>query len=544
MSSESSSRFADIAEARRAGMAIAFTASQGPDVPAIISERGSRTFGELNDRANRLVRALRERGLRDGDAVALQCSNRAEFGEVIAATGRSGLRFTPINWHLGADEVAYVVDDCEARAFIAEGERVAEVAAQAARDAPKATVRLAIGGPIEGFESYETALPAHPGHDIDDSRPGSSMLYTSGTTGRPKGVYRRRLAPAEQAQVERSQAEAARTQAAQPRARRGVPMKHGESLVLCTGPLYHAAPLGINFNAPLQQGIGVVLMDRWEPEETLRLIERYGVTHTHMVATMFHRLLALPEEVRSRYDISSLVYVIHGAAPTPVDVKKALIDWLGPIVYEYYAATEGGGTFITPEEWLEKPGSVGKANPGRVIEIRDDEGELVSTGEVGTVYFGAPKVGRFEYYKDAGKTASAYRGDSFTLGDHGYVDEDGYVFLTGRTSELIISGGVNIYPAEIDAVLLTHPAVADAAAVGVPNEEWGEEVKAVVELKPGHEPGEALADELVQYCRERLAHFKCPRSVEFDAELPRGDAGKVYRRKIRDRYWPKDGRQI
>jgi long-chain acyl-CoA synthetase len=302
----------------------------------------------------------------------------------------------------------------------------------------------------------------------------------------------------------------------------------------------------VNLNLPLSAGVGVVLMDRWDAEETLRLIERHKVTHTHLVATMFHRLLALPEEIRSRYDISSLDYVVHGAAPTPVHVKRAVIEWLGPIVYEYYAATEGGGTFITPQEWLEKPGSVGRPNPGRVVEILDDEGQLLPTGEIGTVYFNTPDEGGFEYFKAPEKTAASYHGGGrrFTLGDHGYVDEDGYVFLTGRTSELIISGGVNIYPAEVDAVLLMHPAVADAATVGVPNEEWGEEVKAVVQLAAGQPASSALADELLQFCRERLAHMKCPRSIDFDPELPRSDAGKIVRRRVRDRYWAGRDRQI
>ncbi len=286
-SAESRSGFADIAEARRAGMAIAYTAAQAPDRPAILSERGSLSFAELNEQANRLVRALRERGLREGDSVALICSNRAEFGGVITATGRSGLRFTPINCHLQADEVGYIVDDCEAVAFIAEGERVAAVAAEAAKAAPKVTVRLSIGGPIEGFESFETALASQSGEDIEDPTPGNSMLYTSGTTGRPKGVYRVRLDAAQARAAAQAREQA---QQALARARRGVPMEPGKSVVLCTGPLYHAAPLGINFNAPLQQGVGVVLMDKWDPEETLRRIEKHGVTHTHMVATMFHRL--------------------------------------------------------------------------------------------------------------------------------------------------------------------------------------------------------------------------------------------------------------
>jgi long-chain acyl-CoA synthetase len=426
-----------------------------------------------------------------------------------------------MNWHLQGEEVAYIVDNCDARALIADA-RFAAAAGEAAAGAPKADVRLAVAGPIEGFDAYDTALAAQDEGDLADPSLGGTMLYTSGTTGRPKGVYRRRPPPAGGLAVLIGQ-----TAKVDPAVDRN----------MCTGPLYHAAPLAFNLSGPLLQGYGTVLMDGWNAEETLRLVERHKVTHTHLVATMFHRMLALPDEVKARYDLSSLRYIIHGAAPTPVHVKKAMIDWLGPVVYEYYAATEGGGTYITPEEWLEKPGSVGKPAPTHEILILDEDFVQQPPGTVGTVYFKAPEYGRFEYYKDEDKTASAYRGEHFTLGDRGYIDEDGYVFLTGRTAEMIISGGVNIYPAEVDAVLLMHPAVADAATVGVPNDEWGEEVKAVVQVGPGHEPGEALKDELIQFCRERLSHYKCPRSVDFDSELPRSEAGKIYRRLVRDRYW-------
>ena len=506
------------ATALAAGMRVALTAHETPERPAILSDRGNRTYAELNARANQLARPLRARGLSEGDAVALSCSNRPEFAEVWAACLRAGLRLTCLNWHLQADEAAYIVEDCEARAFIAEGDRVAEVARAAAGAAPKASVRLSIGAPIAGFDDYDAALDDESGEDLPDPVRGGVMLYTSGTTGRPKGVHRR-----------------------QPAVEGGnnhEPMVRGESVVLCTGPLYHAAPLQTNLNVPLQRGVTVVLMDRWEPEETLRLVERHRVTHTHMVATMFHRLLALPGEVKERYDLSSLRYVLHGAAPTPVHVKQAMMDWLGPRLYEYYAATEGGGTFITPEQWLAKPGSVGPPNPGRVVEVLDDDGRPLPAGEVGTVYFSRPEVGAFEYFKDPEKTARAYRGDRFTLGDHGYLDEDGYLFLTGRTSETIISAGVNIYPAEVDEVLLMHPAVADVACVGVPNEERGEEVKAVVQLVAGQAPSDPLAGELIAFCRDRLAHFKCPRSVDFDDALPRGEAGKIQRHRVRARYWP------
>jgi long-chain acyl-CoA synthetase len=371
------------------------------------------------------------------------------------------------------------------------------------------------------FDDYARVLSRHSGSDLDDPVRGSMMLYTSGTTGRPKGVRRNPITrPAQQSATDIAGA-----------------FERGESLALCTGPLYHAAPLQTNLYLPLLRGVGVVLMDKWDAEQTLALIERHRITHTHMVATMFHRLLALPREVRNRYDVSSLVFVIHGAAPTPVHVKRAMLDWFGPVIYEYYAATEGGGTSITPEQWLRKPGSVGPPNPGRAVVVLDDDHKPAPTGTTGTVYFTTPDEGAFEYFKSPEKTAASFAGDLFTLGDHGYLDEDGYLFLTGRTSELILAGGVNIYPAEIDAALLMHPAVGDVACVGVPNDERGEEVKAVVQLADGFAESGELADELIEFCRAQLAKFKCPRSVDFDPMLPRSDAGKVLRRIVRDRYW-------
>lgn len=514
-------------EARTLGMLVAVTAAEDPDRAAILSPHGDRSFGELNANANRLVRTLRARGLERGDAIALICANRPEFAEVHQACARGGFRLTCINWHLQADEIAYIVDNCQARAVFGDA-RFAGPIAEACRETPGVRVRLAIAGEIEGFEPYASALDTD-GSDIVDPALGGTMLYTSGTTGRPKGVFRRRT-PAvaglglQIAQVFQPDASVERS--------------------LCTGPLYHAAPLAFSLAVPINAGIGVVLMDGWNEEETLRLIEAHNVSNSHMVATMFQRLLALPEDIRNKYDVSSLNFILHGAAPTPVHVKKAIIDWFGPVVYEYYAATEGGGCFIDSEEWLRKPGSVGKPSPGQVLQVRDDAGNEVPRGTTGTVYFRAPEVGRFEYYKDEQKTSNAYSGDFFTLGDQGYMDEDDYVFLTGRTSEVIISGGVNIYPAEVDAVLVMHDAVADAATVGIPNDEWGEEVRAVVQLAPGVEPTEALKDELVQFARERLAHFKCPKAVDFDPELPRHETGKIYRRLVRDRYWAEREQKI
>ena len=516
-----------VERANATGMILALHAARAPERPALISAEGDRSFGELNARANRLARALRARGLAPGDGVALLCANRPEFVEVFAASQRSGLRATPINWHLTADEAGYVVDDCEARAFFADA-RFAASAREAGRRAPEAKLRVAIGGRIDGFEDYEALVAEGEPRDLEDPALGSSMLYTSGTTGRPKGVYRR--------QTPRS--------ALLPALLAGAAFRPGEDLALCTGPLYHAAPLALNLQLPLVAGVGVVLMDRFSPEETLHLVERHGITHTHMVPTMFHRLLQLPEAVRRGTDTSSLRFVLHGAAPCPVHVKQQMIAWLGPVLYEYYAATEGGAFFIDSETWLRKPGSVGRAPAGQGIEILDEAGMRVAPGEVGSLYFRAPEVGRFEYFKAPDKTAAAYRGDLFTLGDVGYLDAEGFLFLTGRSAEVIISGGVNVYPAEVDAALLEHPAVADVATVGVPSSEWGEEVRAVVLPAEGAEAGPTLAGELLEHCRLRLAHYKCPRGIDFTDALPRLPTGKIQRRLVRERYWADRDRKI
>ncbi|HEY2814242.1 MAG TPA: AMP-binding protein [Acidimicrobiales bacterium] len=503
------------------GMATAVHAAEAPDRLAIVSEAGNRTFAELNAHANQLVRALHRRGVERGSTIALVCSNRPEFAEVYEAVLRGGLRLTAINWHLTADEITYIVDDSEAAVLIGDV-RFADALARVGAGIGPDVVRLAVGGTIDGFDSFDSALDAESGDDIDDPRPGTTMLYTSGTTGRPKGVRRAIDKPPALYRVY---------------ARAGV-LNGDTHRSLCTGPLYHAAPLSITLTVPLAAGVGVVLMDGWTPEATLQLVEQHRISHTHLVPTMFHRLLALPNDIKQRHDLSSLRLVLHGAAPCPVAVKQQMIEWLGPIIEEYYAATEGGGTYVTSKEWLERPGTVGKAGAGQQVVVRDADGNDVEPGTVGTVWLRRSREDPFEYHRDAAKTANTYDGDFFTLGDMGWMDEDGYLFLSGRTAELIISGGVNVYPAEIDAVLLEHPAVADVACVGVPDDDWGESVKAVVELRDGFEAGDALATDLIEFTRGRLAHFKCPRTVDFVDDLPRFETGKIYRRLVRDRYWP------
>jgi len=499
------------------GMLLALHARRRPERLALDGPGGPRSFATLNAGANRLARALRARGLRAGDAVALLCSNRAEFVEALYATLRAGLRLTPVNWHLTAEEIGYVVRDCEARAVLAD----ARFAAAATR-LPEVPVRLAIGGAIDGFESYDSALAAASPEDIADPQLGAAMIYTSGTTGRPKGVLRA-PAPPERALAPYIESAGFRAE--------------GDLALLC-GPLYHTAPLRLGLMVPLSMGVGAVLMDRWEAEAMLALVAERRCTHTHVVPTMFYRLAALPDAVRSAFDLTSLRWVLHGAAPCPPELKARMIGWLGPVVWEYYAGTEGSGTLIGPADWLARPGSVGRPVPGVTVRILDDEGRAVPDGTEGTVYIRAAGGARFEYFKDPAKTAATYRGELFTMGDVGRLDAEGHLHLTGRSAEVIISGGVNIYPTETDAALLAHPAVADAAAIGVPDPEWGEAVKAVVVLRAGERPSSTLADAIIGHCRTCIAAYKCPRSVDFVEALPRTGTGKLQRHLLRAGYWP------
>jgi long-chain acyl-CoA synthetase len=502
----------------------AWWAKLTPASPAVVSSSGSVSFEELNGRANQLARAFRRRGLASGDAIAVMCGNQVEFAETAFAALRAGLRMTPINRYLTGAEVAYILTDCDAKALVADAS-LAAAASAALAGAPACGVRFLVGAAGDPFaaehawEDFAAARQAEDAADLADPELGGTMLYTSGTTGRPKGVLRPPTGPA-------------RMLAANIYGYR----EDGGDVHLCTGPLHHAAPLAFSLAAPIGYGACVVLMERFDAARTLALMEEHAVTHTHMVPTMFHRLLSLPPEERGRYDLSSLRYVLHGAAPCPVTVKERIIDWLGPIVWEYYAASEGIGSFVDSATWLDHPGTVGKPyTPGQMI-VGDETGAELPVNETGLIWLRPAEGARFEYYKDPDKTAASYRGDYFTLGDVGRVDDEGYFYLTDRSANLIISGGVNIYPAEVDAVLLQHPAVADAATIGVPDAEWGESVLAVVELQAGTQASPGLAAELITLCRSQLAHFKCPRAVDFVAELPRQDNGKIYKRLLRERY--------
>ena len=500
------------------GMALAYHASQSPEQTAVVTSTDTWSFAALNARVNQLARLLREHDVGPGDAIAIVTKNRHEFVEAFFAGLRTGVRITPVNWHLSAEETGYIVDNCEAKAVIYDA--TLETGVAALDFAPACQLKLAVGGAVEGFEDYELELAKFDSKDIGLPVRGTQMLYTSGTTGRPKGVYRKEMPTA------RSNAQALMAGDAQ------------NDKCLCTGPAYHAAPLAFNVISPLNAGIGIVMMDKWDPLEALRLIEAHKITHTHMVATMFHRLLALTEQERNRYDLSSLEVVLHGAAPCPVHIKKAMIEWLGPVIVEYYAATEGGNNFIIDSAtWLQKPGSVGRSPDPDRTKILDDDGEPVAVGMSGTIYFKAPEVGRFEYFKAEEKTSESYSGDWFTLGDMGYFDEDGYLYLNGRSAETIISGGVNIYPQQIDEQIGQHEAVFDVCTVGVPSDEWGEAVKSIVQLHPDITPSDDLAEDILAFAREKLPGYQQPRSVDFVESLPRLPSGKIQRRIVREPYW-------
>lgn len=496
-------------------------AAEEPDRIALVDPiGGEHSFGELASTANKYGRGLHDMGLRPGDSVVMMLHNSADLVAFYFAALQTGLYIVAVNWHLTGPEVAYILKDSEAKAFVAS-DRFAEAATFAAAESG-----------VEGRFSVGTIDGFTPLHDLGESeeRPeirtmGGPMLYTSGTTGKPKGV-RRPLTGADPDQV--------------PLASSGFFGIFGikpfdDHVHICGSPLYHTAVL--NFVViSIQLGHKVILMDRWDPEEMLALIDRHRVTHSHMVPTQFHRLLALPEATRAQYDVSSLRFMIHGAAPCPLEVKRRMLEWWGPVVTEYYAATEGGGTVISGEAWLRKPGSVGTAWPNSVVKVLGDDGSELPVGEPGQIYM---RMGgsSFEYHHDEKKTAESRVGDLFTLGDIGYLDEDGYLFLCDRKSDMIISGGVNIYPAEIEGEMINHPKIADIAVFGVPHVDWGEEIKAVVQPEVGIEPSDELTEEIMAFARERLAKFKLPKSVDYVAELPRDPNGKLYKRTLRDPYW-------
>ena len=489
-------------------------AATGPD-------GSSQTYAELDDESRRLASLLSARGLVPGDAIAILLENTPHFLAAAWGAQRAGLYYVPVNWHLSAAEAAYIVADSGVRALISSA-RLADLAAQVTGDAPGTTTRLAVGGPVDGFEDYATALAASTPDRPADEVNGACMFYSSGTTGRPKGI-RRSAPPPRFGDTLALEAILAGLYGFGP-----------DAVYLCPGPLYHAAPLGYSMGT---QALGgqVVLMDRFEPEACLALIDRYKITHMQVVPTMFVRMLKLPPEVRARYDLSSLRMVVHAAAPCPPAVKRAMIDWLGPVISEYYAASEGNCYFaIDSAQWLAHPGSVGRPLSG-APHILDADGSELPAGEIGQIWI--ENEAAFSYHNDPVKTAEAYndRGWS-TLGDLGHVDAEGFLYLSDRRTDLIITGGVNVYPREIEEALTMHPKVADVAVIGVAHEEMGEEIRAVVQPAAGVVPGPELEQELIEHCAGQLARFKRPRRIDFVAELPRLPSGKILRRVVRDGY--------
>ena len=506
------------------GMLFSHWARRNGDRTALLSPRGNRSFAELNANANRLLGHFRAAGLTPGDGVALLCGNIPQFIETYLACQRGGLRLTPINWHLSPREASYILADCEAKAWVVQGEFV-----DLTRPAPTGAVlaRLTTGVARDDFESYARAIGAQDPSDPSDPAIGTVMLYTSGTTGQPKGVMRQNpivLMP----QRENSLCD----------------YRDGDLNLLC-GPAYHGGPLTFDIAFAIASGIPLLMMERFDAAQWLSLVGKYRVTHSHMVSTMFRRLLALPEDVRNAADLSSLKRIFHGAAPTSPDVKRAMIDWFGPVLHEYYGATEASpGIGITSEDWLKKPGSVGRIPEGSPASIRDADGNPCAPGEIGLVSFPYNPATSASYFRAPEKNAETFGRSHFSVGDLGYVDEDGYLYLTGRSAEVIISGGVNIYPQEVDNALASHPAVREVCTVGAPNDEWGEEVKAVIALADGFAPSPELERHLLAYAREQLASFKIPRSIDFVDAVPHSEAGKVLRADVRRAYWAAATRQI
>jgi fatty-acyl-CoA synthase/long-chain acyl-CoA synthetase len=483
------------------------------------------TYHELDELSNQGAHLFRALGLKAGDHIALLMENRLAFMEICWAAQRSGLYYTAISRYLTQDEIGYIVKDCGAKVVITSP-KCAEQMKGLVTGAPGEPAFFMVDESLPGFRSWDKEAAAQPAAPIADQIAGYDMLYSSGTTGRPKGVKR--------------------PFAAKPideldpfiRALAGDMCGMDKSTIyLSPAPLYHAAPLRFNMAAIVLGGTSVI-MESFDAEASLKLIENHKVTHVQVVPTMFVRMLKLPEDVSKRYDVTSLKSAIHAAAPCPVDVKAKMIEWWGPILIEYYAGSEGNGvTVCTSQQWLAHRGSVGRAVLGK-IKILDENDEEAPTGQIGVVYF-ADGVA-FSYHNDPEKTKRAHNARGWsTLGDVGYVDADGFLYLTDRKSYTIISGGVNIYPQETEDVLITHPAVADVAVFGVPNEEMGEEVKAVVQPHDMTRAGKELENELMQFCRKHLSPIKCPRSIDFETDLPRTPTGKLVKRHLRDRYWPK-----
>jgi len=506
-------------------------AATHPDKPALIFGDGNAvvTYGELEGRSRRIAHWLRAQGLVEGDCIAMLVRNTPILFDIYWATQRIGLYLTPLNWHSTADEMAYILENCDARMLIAEAALNALAKeTQALTDEDPRFV--SVEGNIAGFIALEDAMAGIPADlGLEDQRAGSVMIYSSGTTGRPKGIRR----PLPDLSFYDPAYVASTTLVMQ---------TFGfveDDIYLCPAPLYHAGPLR-SCSAMHMMGATVVAMHQFDAATALQIIDERGVTVAQFVPTHFKRMLDLPAEEQARWRHDNLRIAVHAAAPCPPQIKQAMIEWWGPILLEYYAGTEGGGVMINAEDWLRRPGSVGRPWAGLDVGIRDCDDNMVQTPQQeGLIYFrNISGIGlNFSYHKDPEKTAAAHHGNWFTLGDIGYLDDAGYLFLTDRQTNLIISGGVNIYPQEAEDLLVAHPKVHDAAVIGVPDEEMGEAVKALVVPASNAAPSPEFANELIEHTRKLLASYKCPRSIDFVDSLPRTDTGKLQKRLLRDQYW-------
>ncbi len=510
-------------------------AAADPDRPAVIDGNGTvTTFGEMHEVSDAVARGLRDLGLRRGDGLAVVMPNVTNWFVAHLAGMRVGLYVVPVNTHLAAPEVAHIVADSDARALIVHAS-TAELCRPAIREA-SLDPRMCFADPdatdLPPLSELVTRGRAAP-HLPPALGAGTTMMYTSGTTGRPKGV--RRPLPEEEADVVLGRTAHVYCT--------GFGIEPGPGVHLVCGPLYHAGPSS-SATSSLHAGNTIVLMDRWEPEACLALVQEHRVTSTQMVPTMFHRLLALPADVRARYDVSSVTSVMHTGAPCPVPVKTRFMEWFGPVVYETYGGTESVATIATPRRWLQKPGTVGRAIHGVTVHVVGEDDVECGPGETGTIYIENRNAPVAEYFKDPEKTTRMRRGDWVTLGDVGLLDEDGYLFLKDRSVDMIISAGVNIYPAEVESALLECPLVGDAAVIGVPDEDRGESVLAIVELAEGVEPGDATTAAILEHCAGRVARFKMPRRIDVVEHLPRLPSGKLQKRVLRAPYWEGHDRSI
>lgn len=509
-------------------------AEADPNHLAVVDpDHNTMTYGELYALTNQIANGLRALGLKAGDQVTTVLPNSFEQIAVALAAFQSGLYYTPINWHLVGPEIAYIVNDSETKVFIVSDRFAGEVGRVLGESSIPATHRFSVGS-VDGFRPFSELTAGQSAERPDNRTTGAYMFYTSGTTGRPKGV-RRALSGADPDVTGAASGGLFMLFNCRP---------HDGNVHITQAPLYHTAVNNWTTTS-LQIGHSVVLMDKWTAEGALERYERYKVTQSHMVPTMFNRMLQLPDDVRLKYDVSSLRSMVHAAAPCPVETKRRMIEWWGDSIWEYYAATEGGGTWLSAKEWMAHVGSVGKPWPNSEVIVVDEEGNQLPPYQSGTIYM---RMGgnAFEYFKDKDKTSKSRLKDSgfWTVGDVGYFDNDGYLYLNDRSNDMIIVGGVNVYPAEIEGALVQHPAVADVAVFGIPNPDTGEEIKAVIELRAGFEGNDDTTKSIMDYCRDNLARQKHPRSIDYTTEMPRDPNGKLYKRKLREPYWEGRTRNI